>query len=974
MNQTTYTRSSLFQPISSIVETAAEEANRKIRQLSRISRVAPSNPNQQKINEDIDDDVLERCTRCPPHRKRKGKFRPLIGNDGEFLCDPCYVAEFPATAFVDENKVPNGQRRASFVEIGGATTSWVRKGARRITGKVRNKASDLWADAMGETEVPNNFEESSKNENGKFPSEIECRMCLEKGVFRRCCSAYYCHLCYYKSGTCPGCEKFVPLTGIAADEKDHPGTAAITISWAISAFVVAITLGLVFLFYWNISTSPTTVWGHSCRGFFATCDLSVCIDYDGGKGYGKGGLWIPTAEPYRVCDRESTTKQVVASACIYDNEMYVWSNKQMGYDICVSSPREKKTRPRKVSSTNPLMLYSDSSSGVYIFDDDFEYPPTVSAPWQEIVNGNYSDACGVNANSPARGNHGGFRPVENSHALVFTGVYVRHAITQPLNVEYGGSVEFYLKMGQISNDPNEKCRAAYNGDVTLEYCIALDDDFDYCFAFGHFPAWKYRGESFQFVSVEIPDGARSNATSFRFRQDSFDELSDHWAIDDFRIRANLKPGWSSSSDFKARQNQNNGAAKRGACCYSTDQCSIFDKITTHFQESDCDSIPQFDGSNNNRLKSSELYILFSLVVFIAKGAYKSVYKHYTDMAKNRTYPEEIQPKPSKDQFPRRTFRTVSHLSWECSVATLLVSAFASVVFRLCDALNLVKCFLDANSCEIEGSFVVVALIAIIFDARSLKILLFEVLVIQKPVEILVDLHPDNGIMQTPTRNIPLADVSAIQRRSTVFVWLLGLCHILAGLPIALGSLTLRSYKFNGTSELLCAFVGCMSVSREIYGVSFLAKLFLLIEWIFVLNTDKREDFGRAVRRKGLLQQALLGSSIITTIVMSTFLARNVGNTNIVGFILLFGCCVLFGGLFGILLGIVEGLPVTPEAYLTGWPSPCYCITCYHRTKCPCLFSCTNCGEINSRQVLVVVTVQDMHSLEDLLKGTLNIEQ
>jgi hypothetical protein len=173
MNQTTYTRSSLFQPISSIVETAAEEANRKIRRLSRISRVAPSNPNQQKINEDIDDDVLERCTRCPPHRKRKGKFRPLIGNDGEFLCDPCYVAEFPATAFVDENKVPNGQRRASFVEIGGATTSWVRKGARRITGKVRNKASDLWADAMGETEVPNNFEESSKNENGKFPSEIE---------------------------------------------------------------------------------------------------------------------------------------------------------------------------------------------------------------------------------------------------------------------------------------------------------------------------------------------------------------------------------------------------------------------------------------------------------------------------------------------------------------------------------------------------------------------------------------------------------------------------------------------------------------------------------------------------------------------------------------------------------------------------------------------------------------------------------
>eukprot|EP00571_Detonula_confervacea_P003220 CAMPEP_0172322014 /NCGR_PEP_ID=MMETSP1058-20130122/44802_1 /TAXON_ID=83371 /ORGANISM="Detonula confervacea, Strain CCMP 353" /LENGTH=135 /DNA_ID=CAMNT_0013037645 /DNA_START=87 /DNA_END=491 /DNA_ORIENTATION=- len=113
MNQTFFTRSSLFQPTKHEL-TAAEEAHQKKQHAKRRAkrrkprwkdRVAPATTTTtaNEPKEDIiDEATLTRCTRCPIHRNQPGRFRPLIGN-GEYLCKPCYQAEFPCTAMLDED-------------------------------------------------------------------------------------------------------------------------------------------------------------------------------------------------------------------------------------------------------------------------------------------------------------------------------------------------------------------------------------------------------------------------------------------------------------------------------------------------------------------------------------------------------------------------------------------------------------------------------------------------------------------------------------------------------------------------------------------------------------------------------------------------------------------------------------------------------------------------------------------------------
>ncbi len=99
--------------------TAAEVTRQKEQQAKRRSKrrktqwrekVAPVNADEVKHAEDTrtcpemiyDERTLTRCMRCPMHRNRQGRFRPLIGNGGKFLCDACYQHDFPATAMLDE--------------------------------------------------------------------------------------------------------------------------------------------------------------------------------------------------------------------------------------------------------------------------------------------------------------------------------------------------------------------------------------------------------------------------------------------------------------------------------------------------------------------------------------------------------------------------------------------------------------------------------------------------------------------------------------------------------------------------------------------------------------------------------------------------------------------------------------------------------------------------------------------------------
>ncbi len=144
---------------------------------------------------------------------------------------------------------------------------------------------------------------SSSSSSSSFPSEIECRMCLERGIFRRCCKSYYCHQCYFRGGHCPRCDKPTPLTGLAAAagmDKEEPTKLAVGISWAISVIIVTITITALALLCWNVSTQPVTFSGQHCRGWLPTCNLEVCIEHNGQyeDEESGGGLLLPATQLY----------------------------------------------------------------------------------------------------------------------------------------------------------------------------------------------------------------------------------------------------------------------------------------------------------------------------------------------------------------------------------------------------------------------------------------------------------------------------------------------------------------------------------------------------------------------------------------------------------------------------------------------------------------------------------------------------
>lgn len=195
---------------------------------------------------------VDTCSKCDV----LGKYRPLLGANGDIMCDVCYREVFP---------------------------------------------------------LPSNIEEDNAGGN----EEEECRICLEKGFVRRCCNQYYCHSCFYRSGSCPGCQSEARLTGVGKrPEDENAGILYIALSWGVSALcaMCAITCGAFVA--WNELTFPTTVWGHSCYGWFPTCDLKMCTEVL------ENQLVNGFPANYSPCVPNSTINSIIGDACVYDVEIY----------------------------------------------------------------------------------------------------------------------------------------------------------------------------------------------------------------------------------------------------------------------------------------------------------------------------------------------------------------------------------------------------------------------------------------------------------------------------------------------------------------------------------------------------------------------------------------------------------------------------------------------------------------------------
>ena len=166
------------------------------------------------------------------------------------------------------------------------------------------------------------------------------------------------------------------------------------------------------------------LFGYKCYGFFRRCDNYVCRDVD-------ESVVVDDYAPldnlanWQKCNFNSTVK-IQAPSCIYDEELYYLSDEYLGYDVCEDEFR----------------------NGVYVFEDTFEHWESPrdfhsnllkSAIWNETANVETADYCGL--------------PVDGGrNALVFSGEFYRFAITNDVDMLFGGFIEADVFLAPVGYD------------------------------------------------------------------------------------------------------------------------------------------------------------------------------------------------------------------------------------------------------------------------------------------------------------------------------------------------------------------------------------------------------------------------------------------------------------------------------------------------------------------------------------------
>lgn len=164
----------------------------------------------------------------------------------------------------------------------------------------------------------------------------------------------------------------------------------------------------------------------------------------------------------------------------------------------------------------------------------------------DIFSDNFSDGIidqiKWTANNAQENNKCGFQ--SSSMALHFSGSGNRNVATKALDVSNGGRISFYLKFGTLTGS-SSGCENVDNGeDVVLEYSANNGP-------WSNIKTYDTEAyTSFSLIQEDIPAGAKTSSTIFRWRQLSHSGSTwDNWAIDDVLVQAiNPEPECSIDSD------------------------------------------------------------------------------------------------------------------------------------------------------------------------------------------------------------------------------------------------------------------------------------------------------------------------------------------------------------------------------------------------------------------------------------------
>ena len=876
------------------------------------------------------------CSKC---QSKNAIYRPLIAEHGEFLCNSCYKHYFPVTAMTKDHT--NG------------------------FFKFQTK-SNIY-----------NHNESSKNKN-EFAEEKECRLCLEKGLFRPCCEKYYCNQCYftYKTKACPGCDIPIYKTGVMRTSSIISKPRALTIfaSWTLSATLIIMCVSIITVTTTNYYTAPKTIWGHQCSGWFPKCKFEVCIDTGLNEYQG-----MPSR--YKYCDITQTQEKVIGKACIFDPELYEWSDKLMGFDFCVNNDSDKINGP----------------DGLYVFEDNFDYwmesernnfSSTImpSAKWEMIENGEATDICGFRNGTYKYEEHlktvssiNDYSNLKIPSALVFSGVQFRYAQTLSLDVSHGGRVEFFLKMAPVLSDEYiSPCKSAFSGDINLSYKLSGETHW---VVFAIYTVWKFRKNDFTFISENIPTDAMSSGTKFRWNQPSFDSIRDYWALEDVRIMSYFSPTWKQAIDTKRSQESRLERIHELQCCLDTEHCQMFPNYMGRSDEGidNCQSnISAIYGVRHHfRLKLVEkIIVIASLIIFFQKGYIDIcqflISSKRTNDTKKRSH-EIIHSDKAKDTFStKKEFNLEKNLSWQIVAVTIMW--LPSII---CWA-NLVLIIVYASEHQqILASTTLLYIAAISMDIwtlRWLSINIFHLWPCHQLPYIVVNTSSNKNIIQFKdkvNRTIHLNNVYKIDQISREHYISLFVCVTLSGLPLSGICILIRSFDLSNEAYLLLLRItGCLSFLRSFIGPDWFVKIFLSLRWIMTISSADRKITAVSLGMP-VLRYWMSFVAAFFAIIGVTYIAVNRDKDcadNLFVVLCFITGSIMFGTMVGATIGMLQGLPVVQDIHLTTWPTSGFTTSYKEEVKLPFLFYFTYCSLMHSHNKLQLVILDDMVSYNDLLSG------
>mmetsp|Transcript_18357 Transcript_18357/g.38203 ORF Transcript_18357/g.38203 Transcript_18357/m.38203 type:complete len:1044 (+) Transcript_18357:115-3246(+) len=913
------------------------------------------NNEEEEEDKDHEDKKWHDCIRC----MEQAEHRPLIGDNGEYLCHACYWALHPEVARREQQ-----------------------------------------GDDFHEKEVP----------EGE-----ECRSCLDQGYLRRCCNEFYCHKCYLRTGFCPGCNQRVNTRGLGK-EKEDPGIYAVLATWTISAFYLLFIFGMALSIILNEYHLPETIWGYKCYGYFPSCDMEICVDLDATPEQG-----IQSAATYKFCNLGTTVNKIRGKVCVYDEELFKQSENTLGYDFCY----DVKGRVGTDKSDEFL-------NGVYVFEDNFDFWRNktdysqesifqASANWEEMTNAQVTDFCGINVQPGDQGYPAiGAGEKFGEGALVFSGVLKRNAVTKPLDMSNGGTVNFFLKFAPIVEDEDAtRCKTAFGGDVHLKYCVTgpanCMQNVDDWVKFGSYLVYEYRYEHFSPVSAEVPEAAWSNETMFMWDQPYFENRRDYWALDDISIFHRFDGTWRESEAFVNKKEESDMAIQVAQCCMETEHCENDpDSFLPDNKADECGGVKGWK-EGYYMLRGADAYIAITALLALCKFLYNFAILMLTqgdvvvDKFVKKYLPRSCKPKkravmfdfqqksdePPPGMLAEGAFECQVHPKFRRAVVLTFLGPYVIALlwmFSVTGTYTVYQPFVAFNNeasleqstyqdrppyvvpnSEMETSSGFLVFLCMSMDASNIYWLAKHVFCLWPAwvPEVSIDTNPRNNWLRVGKQKIILTDIQEIHRFSKKFCWYVTALYILGGMPWCSAVMICKSFWMTyEKARLVVGCVGFMTCFRAFFGANVFVKFHFAMEFVLTTNNDIRDDMGLSMRDQKIKYLGGYSALVVCCsvgLIIGTYYYHSKLHTFVVAMI-----CGFFGGVYGVVLGLLQGLPTSPQFLLTRWPDEGHTVIYEKKTHCPCIFYCAYCSDMHTRVGYLVLFLDNMQGYQALLKGEQDI--